>query len=63
MRFAVGLCFAATILISVGCSKGNNEPSTEDHIARLEQHVEQQMRATAEAVDHYAPKVAGRLDD
>jgi hypothetical protein len=46
-----------------GCTKSGREPAAEDRILRLERQVEPQRKASAQAVDAYAPKLAVRLDD
>jgi hypothetical protein len=46
-----------------GCSNSGREPAAEDRILRLEQQVEPQRKASAQAVDAYTPKLSRRMDD
>jgi hypothetical protein len=54
MRYAVVL-----LVVIVGCSKSDPPPKT----VGLAERVDQERKASAEAVDAYVPKVTGRIDE
>jgi hypothetical protein len=51
------------LLCMFGCAKAGHEPNGESRLQWLEQQIEPQRKASAQAVAAYTPKLAGRLDD